>query len=100
MFPDAGLVQAPDGSLYGITTEGGANNEGTVFRITPRGTLATPYTFGTYPNDGFDPLGGLAQGVDGNLYGTTNVGGTSGYGTVFKITPEGVVSECVSHLSC
>jgi uncharacterized repeat protein (TIGR03803 family) len=83
----AGLTQATNGNLYGTTSEGGANNDGTVFKITPSGTLTTLHSFdGT---DGDYPYAGLVQATDGNLYGTTGGGGANGYGTVFKITPSG-----------
>jgi uncharacterized repeat protein (TIGR03803 family) len=87
-FPYAGLMQASDGNFYGMTYQGGASDEGTVFRITPSGSLTTLHSFDY--NDGAYPLfGGLVQGSDSNLYGTTEVGGASGGGTVFRITPGG-----------
>jgi uncharacterized repeat protein (TIGR03803 family) len=82
-----GLVQATDGDFYGTTLEGGANNAGTVFKITPSGALTTLHSFdGT---DGGYPYAGLIQGVDGKLYGTTPYGGANNAGTVFKITLKG-----------
>ena len=88
--PYGGVIQGTDGNFYG-TTEGGGTNQssGTVFRITPSGTLTTLYSFG--PTEGYAPLGGLVQGVDGNFYGTTSVGG-NGYGTIFRITPGGLLT--------
>src|ERR1035438_1763288 len=80
--PQAGLIQASDGNLYGTTASGGAGPRGTVFSITPGGTLTTLYSF--YGNSG--PQGALIQASDGNFYGTTSGGGTSGGGTVFRIT--------------
>ena len=70
--PFAGLFQASDGNFYGTTYNGGANNEGTVFKITPSGTLVWVYSFCSQPNctDGALPVGGLIQYSDGNLYGT------------------------------
>jgi uncharacterized repeat protein (TIGR03803 family) len=101
-YSSAGLVQATDGTFYGTTSSGGIldpgcfNGCGTVFKITPQGTLTTLYTFCSQTNctDGAAPLGGLFQASDGNFYGTTAVGGTgtNGYGTVFKITPEGTLT--------
>lgn len=97
-FPNAGLVQATDGSFYGTTYFGSSNSGyGTVFRITSAGALTTLYTFCSLPNctDGSSPYAGLTQGSDGNLYGTTAGGGvtntfcSSGCGTVFKITTAG-----------
>jgi uncharacterized repeat protein (TIGR03803 family) len=87
--PYAGLVQATDGNFYGTTVSGGAG-AGTVFKITPGGTLTTLHSFnGT---DGGNPYAGLVQAADGNLYGTTYGGGASGDGTVFKITPSGTLT--------
>ncbi len=92
------LVQGRDGNLYG-TTSGGTTNStaGTVFKMTPDGTLTTIYYFCSQPNcaDGSTPVAGLVLGTDGNFYGTTSSGGDLscgfpyGCGTVFKITPAG-----------
>ena len=93
--PTAALIQATDGNFYGTTSTGGANNQGTVFKITPRGTLTTLYSFCALTNcaDGASPAAGLVQGPDGNLYGTTSVDGVNGLGgTVFKITPRGTLT--------
>jgi uncharacterized repeat protein (TIGR03803 family) len=96
--PQANLVQAIDGNLYGTTGGGGAFGGGTVFRITPGGTLTTLYSFCSMSNcaDGEYPYAGLVQGADGNLYGTTVYGGlasgSNGYGTLFKITLTGALS--------
>ena len=87
------LVQGSDGNFYGTAAYGGTNacNCGTVFRISPSGSLTTLYTFNGPPNDGAVPWAGLVQGSDGNLYGTTTAGGTNGCncGTVFQISPGG-----------
>jgi uncharacterized repeat protein (TIGR03803 family) len=95
-----GLIQANDGNLYGTTLLGGSGYGGTVFRITTDGTLTTLYAFlsGSLGGTNGDlPKSGLVQGSDGNLYGTTQDGGTNfdgtlayGDGTVFKITTNGV----------
>jgi uncharacterized repeat protein (TIGR03803 family) len=81
--PIAGLIQANDGNLYGTTESGGANSQGTVFRITLSGTLTSLYSFAG--PDGQNPVAGLIQANDGNLYGTTESGGANSQGTVFKI---------------
>ncbi len=97
--PEAGLIQATDGNLYGTTTSGGANgNYGTIFKITPSGTLATLYSF-----DGTDGnwlgYGVLVQATDGNFYGTTAYGGATGAGTVFKITAGGTLTTLYTFCS-
>jgi uncharacterized repeat protein (TIGR03803 family) len=82
--PSAGLVQATNGDLYGTAYGGGANDYGTVFKITPSGTLTTLHSFdGT---DGGYPLAVLAQDTNGDLYGTTWAGGTNTEGTVFSLS--------------
>ena len=91
VFPGGELVQGTDGNFYGITLSGiGGQAGGTVFRVTPSGTQTTLHSFCTQQGcpDGANPSG-LVQATDGNLYGTTSGGGTNGYGTVFKISPEG-----------
>jgi len=87
--PLAVLIQGSDGNFYGTTISGGANNQGTVFKITPSGTETVLYSFAGGVSDGAQPYAGLIQGSDGNFYGTTNFGGTNNFGTVFKITPSG-----------
>jgi uncharacterized repeat protein (TIGR03803 family) len=103
-----GLIQGSDGNLYGTASFGGANGEGTVFQITPSGTLTTLYSFCSQANctDGSGPAG-LVQGTDGNFYGTTTYGGLYqsdycnqvGCGTVFKITPSGTLTSLWSFCS-
>jgi uncharacterized repeat protein (TIGR03803 family) len=84
----AGLIQATDGNLYGIMQVGGASNHGTIFRITLSGALTTIHSFCSQPNckDGEYPAGGLVQGSDGKLYGTTADGGANGDGIVFSLS--------------
>ncbi len=84
-YPEAALVQANDGNLYGTANEGGTNGYGTIFRITTSGTLMSPYSFAN-GHDGADPLASLVQANNGNLYGTATGGGTNGFGTVFELT--------------
>ena len=93
--PGGSLVQGTDGNLYGMTTGGGANSEGTVFKITPAGVETVLYSFGASATDAAAPYGGLIQAQDGNLYGMSSGGGTFGGGTIFKITTAGV--ETVLH---
>jgi uncharacterized repeat protein (TIGR03803 family) len=92
--PFAALVQATNGDLYGTTYSNGAFNGGTVFKISPTGTLTTLYSFCSQAScaDGSGPGAGLTQAANGNFYGTTLIGGAYGFGTVFKITPNGTLS--------
>ena len=85
-------MQGSDGNFYGTTYYGGVNGPdlGTVFKITPSGTLTTLYSFAFI--DGWDPLAALVQGSDGNFYGTTVDGGQYEFGNVFKITPSGTLT--------
>jgi uncharacterized repeat protein (TIGR03803 family) len=87
--PFGPVVQGVDGNIYGATTSGGANNGGTIFRLTPAGALTTLYSFCALASctDGSSPLAGLMQVAGGAFYGTTQVGGANGVGTVFRITP-------------
>ena len=84
------MAQGRDGNLYGITSTGGANRVGAIFKITPLGILTTLFSFDT--SHGKTPVGGLVLGTDGNLYGTAEFGGDDGYGNIFKITPAGVLT--------
>jgi uncharacterized repeat protein (TIGR03803 family) len=111
-FPQAALIQAANGDLFGTTAEGGASNPGcttlgtgcgTIFKITPNGTLTTLYSFCTLPNctDGAVPGTALIQAANGDFYGTTELGGLnpSPGGTVFKITPTGTLTTLYSFCS-
>lgn len=84
-YPAAGLVQGTDGNFYGTTEDGGANNYGTVFRLTPAGVFSTLLEFDGF-DDGAYPLQALTAGSDGALYGSTSKGGVGGRGTVFRVT--------------
>src|ERR1035437_8894175 len=99
--PFAGLVQATNGDLYGTTSGGATNSAGTIFKITPGGTLTTLYSFCSQTNctDGATPYAGLVQAANGDLYGTTYYGGTNGGGTVFKITQGGTLTTLYSFCS-
>ncbi|HUI06684.1 MAG TPA: choice-of-anchor tandem repeat GloVer-containing protein [Verrucomicrobiae bacterium] len=86
--PGAGLCQGTDGNFYGTTIDGGTANSGTVFQVDPAGTVTTLYNFEGSTN-GALPRAGLVQGSDGDFYGTTSIGGTNRFGTVFKMTSSG-----------
>lgn len=83
--PAGSLIQASDGNFYGMTVNGGANNLGAVFKVTPGGVETVQYSFGTNPNDGAFPYGSMIQASDGKFYGMTSEGGANNMGTVFSI---------------
>lgn len=90
--PLAALIQGKDGNFYGTTVDGGSNNEGTVFKITPTGVETVLHSFDKNNGDGTEPAAPLFQAADGNFYGTATDFSTSSpgnAGTVFKITPDG-----------
>jgi uncharacterized repeat protein (TIGR03803 family) len=111
--PSGSLVQGTDGNFYGVTVGNGAGGQGsgggcptgtscgTVFKITPAGALTTLYAFCSKSAcaDGGNPRGGLIQATDGNFYGTTDLAGAYGYGTLFKITPTGNLTSLYSFCS-
>jgi uncharacterized repeat protein (TIGR03803 family) len=98
--PNDPLIQGTDGNFYGTTALGGktvspgcfASNStcGTVFKMTPAGKVTFIYEFDK--THGAGPIGPVIQGTDGNFYGTTSAGGTSGFGVVFKLTSAGVLT--------
>ena len=93
-----GFMLAANGELWATSVSGGAGNSGSVFKMTPGGALSTVFSFTgtTGTNPGSAPQGALILGPDGNHWGTTQTGGTSGSGTVFKVTPAGVETVVVS----
>jgi uncharacterized repeat protein (TIGR03803 family) len=86
--PQAPLIQAADGNLYGTTSQGGATSNGTIFRITPAGALTVIYSF-TNGTDGAAPQAGLVQGGDGYFYGAAKNGGGNSLGTIFRVSTNG-----------
>lgn len=94
----AAFVQGSDGNFYGVATSGGGTGKvGTVIKVAPNGVITVLHAF-TGPPDGREPTGTMVQGPDGNFYGTTNAGGAYDQGTVFRITPAGVVK--IIHSFC
>ena len=95
--PAPTLVMDKEGSLYGTTVGGGPFGGGTVFKIEGDGIETTLYGFCAAPScsDGLNPLAGVALDNQGNLYGSTDAGGTAYEGVVFKLAPSGI--ETVLH---
>ena len=94
-LPWAGLVEGTDGNFYGTTPTGGLYDLGTAYRITPAGVLTVLHSFGN-GTDGISPYANLIQATDGNFYGTTDEGGGGNLGTVYVMTPAGVVTTLKS----
>jgi uncharacterized repeat protein (TIGR03803 family) len=92
--PYDSLIMDGSGDLYGTTYAGGTQFFGTAFELSPANGGGWNYTplheFGVYDcgTDGCDPIGGLVQDANGNLYGTASTGGTNDYGVIFEITPQ------------
>jgi uncharacterized repeat protein (TIGR03803 family) len=90
--PLAALIQASDGNLYGTTYLGGIAGKGTVFTMTPAGAFTPLHAFTGGAGTGAHPRAPLMQATDGNFYGTTELGGVFDRGTLFQMTPEGIVT--------
>jgi uncharacterized repeat protein (TIGR03803 family) len=88
--PQAGLIADAAGNLYGTTTMGGANGKGTIFRLSPTGTLTTLASLSDA--SGWNCEATLARDAAGNLYGATYFGGANMSGAVFKLTSSGTLS--------
>ncbi len=92
------LIQATDGNFYGTTWFGGNTGNGTLFRVTPTGTVSLVYSFCKVKyvcSDGSLPLS-VIQAADGNLYGTTLGGGAYSGGVLFQISKSGMYSTLYS----
>jgi len=93
-YPLGEMVEVKEGAFYGTTSRGGIyegdnSDAGTVFKITSDGAFTSLHSF--ILSEGIGPCDGLIQGVDGNLYGTAQLGGTNdtfyfGYGALFRIS--------------
>ncbi len=90
-----GIIQGSDGNLYGLTQTGGASSNGTIFKCTTSGTLTTLVSFAGASN-GAQPYGIIMQASDGNLFGMTETGGSSNFGTVFKCTTSGTLTTLIN----
>ncbi|HMC29025.1 MAG TPA: choice-of-anchor tandem repeat GloVer-containing protein, partial [Verrucomicrobiae bacterium] len=87
--PYAGLANGSGGTLYGATPEGGDREDGTLFRINNDGSDYTVvHNFAFVRGDGSRPRGDLVEATDGALYGTTVLGGSHEWGTVFKMNKD------------
>lgn len=104
--PETELVEGSDGYLYGVARTGGPNGNGTIFKLAKDGSGFTVlHAFGALTSadnvtlvtndDGVGPVGALVQGADGYLYGTAPRGGTTGYGTIFRVRFDGSGFEVV-----
>ena len=98
-YPVTILVEGADGNFYGTTQSGGTagGSYGTVFQLTPTGTLTTLHSFSG--SDGAAPYGSLLLAANGDFYGTTNVGAAYGAGSVFTITSAGVLTTLYNFCS-
>lgn len=86
----AGLVEGPDGGLYGTTAKGGSRDGGSVFRIGKNGSgYRLIHSFAGAPGDGHRTEAPLLVGCHGRLYGVTAYGGDFEAGTVFALNPDG-----------
>ena len=89
LFGLGALVQGEDGDLYGVMSQGGKNNAGSIFRITTAGSLIWDTSL---TSDTAGTKSGLTFGADGNLYGVSNSGGANGKGSIFSVTTAGALS--------
>jgi uncharacterized repeat protein (TIGR03803 family) len=93
-YPYAGVIQDSAGNLYGTTISGGTAGWGTVYKLDPTGHETVLHSF-TGGADGNYPAAGVIRDSAGNLYGTTEYGGTEGFGVVYKLDSTG--HETVLH---
>jgi uncharacterized repeat protein (TIGR03803 family) len=98
-FPSSGLVRDSPGNLYGVTSDGGSADEGTVFKLTPSGVETVLHSFLGSSTDGSSPGGNLKQDSAGNLYGTTAFGDPGNGGVLFE-QPEDGKEETVLYSFC
>jgi uncharacterized repeat protein (TIGR03803 family) len=91
-LPTGNLMRDTVGNLYGTTTSGGTdgNTAGTVFKVTPDGTETVFYSFSySQSSEGTMPSGGVITDRNGNLFGTTQLGGAENQGAVYRLSPAG-----------
>lgn len=92
--PATCLAEAADANFYGTTARGGLSDWGTLFKVSPSGTLTTLLSF--IGSNGQYPAGGLVTGRDGNFYGATAGTGVTNFGTIFRVTPGGALTTLFS----
>jgi uncharacterized repeat protein (TIGR03803 family) len=100
-----GLLRDSSGVFYGETYDGGSNGAGIIFRLAPPPTACASvlcpwhetilHEFSGGSGDGANPQGDLIEDSSGNIYGTTSLGGSTGFGTVFKLDSAG--NESILH---
>lgn len=92
--PVGKLTQGSDGNFYGVTSKGGANGEGTIYKVSPTGqfTLLWSFVAGRGTTSGIVPYSGLVEANDGYLYGTAAAGGSNNEGVIYKISKSGQYS--------
>jgi uncharacterized repeat protein (TIGR03803 family) len=96
MWPQAPLLQGSDGTLFGTTQLGGTNHidGGTLFKLSPDGSMfSLLYAFGASASEGAEPVAGLAQDDEGNLFGTT-------WSSVFKLTARDSACSVLHRFNC
>lgn len=109
-YPEAELTEGADGYLYGVTTAGGPNGSGAIFKVSRDGTdFKVLHTFAADTDtntsglvvtvDGAAPKGKLLEGADGYFYGTASTGGANGRGTVFRVSSDGATFEVLHTFS-
>jgi uncharacterized repeat protein (TIGR03803 family) len=94
ILPYAGVVLDKEGNLYGTTYQGGVNDAGTVYKLTPAGAMTILHSFSFLGTEGYYPQSSIVFDKLGNIYGTTTYG-SGNLGTVYEITPAG--TETILH---
>jgi len=87
-FVYSGVISDSSGNLYGVASQGGTMNSGTIFELSYDGVGWTEHSIYNF-EIGEKPFAGLVQDASGNFYGATMGGGTGGGGTVFELSPAG-----------
>ncbi len=89
--PNGRLIEGPEGDLYGVTTRGGAYDSGTIFKLSLDGTFKVIHSFGETAAR-FSGGNTFTLGADGYFYGTTTVGGDDDCGTIYRLSPDGMMT--------